>query len=1020
MKQIRIGKIVLTDAGEWNSTTGYPILAYVRHNGDGWWSFKANINSEPSKGNPNWVQATNVQEFINALRQATTDAQEITEICRAAEELRNTAEQQRNAKEATRNTAEQQRVHSEAERQSAEAERVAHETVRDARELDRVNAEKTRNKRYEDAEAERDTKYTQAEATRNAAFSTAEAERNTGENARKQQEQQRQEKEEQREQTFSNNMAKVNNAVTLANNAASKAEGVIADADAAVKKANAAAKTATDAAATVAPEVAKIQPAIQQMQQTFNTNEAQRESTAAVHRQQEDAVFQSKETQRDAAVEEATKVSGKVQQQEEKLSELNRDFGHYVQRPDVTLEVVYSGKRFNNKGELIADAQWNVGRLGAVERGLLYELLMGSEDNMVLGTALFVSHTVETYQSSSRDVYTPVYSALGTKLPISTYAVLWAGENYTDLLVSFRNDVEGANVMKVAEWGIFKSIATQYSNMQAKLDLKSFADGYYSGMRVGTADNLASRGEATEEEIMFRKAGGSNTIESGSANVTSIKGKTLVWNQLVKDGFSKKELTPDATYKYIQYQTKSFVTNHKYLVHAIIKSNIGSQHVVALSDFSAITFVSQSDSEQLYTRIVTIPDDKIINATLRIWNTNQESIGKPYSCKEIYCINLTQMFGEGNEPSTYEEFLERAPKVAAPYAYNEGELVNMCAEGIKTVGFNLWDESAEKGYRLGGDGLPFADNEYSCSDYIHITKAAYYIALSAGTGGNLSCYCLYDKDKNFISRSSFGIPPSIVNLSDAYIRFCYKTSEKEGVRFNYSDPKKNGTYEPYWESVRSWKDTLTKYFPDGLKRAGSAYDEFGGKKSVKRIGKYTFLPNTPYRVASWHSTSFQIYIDYATNYINAKAGGKALSLLGVVNSGEVYNGKNGIGTSMDRLVIHIDGIDTPEAMTEYINTTLIGTEIYYELAEPEVYEYDELNMSYKVDVGGTEEIVVADGKSSTSMPASVVYGIDAYGTIMSNKSRVAALEQKPAASLTADEVTKLRALINVQPTNLDE
>lgn len=176
---------------------------------------------------------------------------------------------------------------------------------------------------------------------------------------------------------------------------------------------------------------------------------------------------------------------------------INRDFGRYVQRPDVTLTPVFTGKRFNSEGELVTDSNWNVGRFGAVERGLLYELYMGSEDKMVLGTALFVSHTVERVGSRDKDVYTPVFSAAGVSLPVSSYTVLWASEDYEDLLVSYRNDVDGASVMKVAEWGIFKSVATQFANLNARVDLKSFADGYYQGMRVGIADALANITGAT-------------------------------------------------------------------------------------------------------------------------------------------------------------------------------------------------------------------------------------------------------------------------------------------------------------------------------------------------------------------------------------------------------------------------------------------------------------------------------------------------------------------------------------------
>ena len=36
MRQIKIGKVILTDGGAWNAQTAYTKLTYVTYNGDGW------------------------------------------------------------------------------------------------------------------------------------------------------------------------------------------------------------------------------------------------------------------------------------------------------------------------------------------------------------------------------------------------------------------------------------------------------------------------------------------------------------------------------------------------------------------------------------------------------------------------------------------------------------------------------------------------------------------------------------------------------------------------------------------------------------------------------------------------------------------------------------------------------------------------------------------------------------------------------------------------------------------------
>ena len=58
-------------------------------------------------------------------------------------------------------------------------------------------------------------------------------------------------------------------------------------------------------------------------------------------------------------------------------------------------------------------------------------------------------------------------------------------------------------------------------------------------------------------------------------------------------------------------------------------------------------------------------------------------------------VDLTLMFGSGNEPSTVEEFEALFPE--AYYPYNAGELISNNAEAVESVGFNLWDEEYEVG-----------------------------------------------------------------------------------------------------------------------------------------------------------------------------------------------------------------------------------------------------------------------------------------------------------------------------------
>ncbi len=88
-------------------------------------------------------------------------------------------------------------------------------------------------------------------------------------------------------------------------------------------------------------------------------------------------------------------------------------------------------------------------------------------------------------------------------------------------------------------------------------------------------------------------------------------------------------------------------------------------------------------------------------------------------------IDLTQMFGAGNEPSTYEEFVARKPQVADEYTYNEGEVINFTAESIGVTGRNLFKGDWQKGV-VNSAGKIVATNNYSYVLMNVIPETQYY------------------------------------------------------------------------------------------------------------------------------------------------------------------------------------------------------------------------------------------------------------------------------------------------------
>lgn len=438
-----------------------------------------------------------------------------------------------------------------------------------------------------------------------------------------------------------------------------------------------------------------------------------------------------------------------VEEAKNGVAALERDLGQYAELPSVAMTAETTGKYINADGEFVDDADFNIAAIGAVIVGNTYELYMGSTANMKMGVALFVARIKTTTTSGTERIeYVPLFSAMSTDIPTSGYICFEAMEAYSDVLVCYRADVPEAATLRVRRYGTKASIATQINNLRKKVDLKSFADGYYESMRVGTADNLTSKGDATEEVIMSRKAGGDNQIEDGSASIKRIKGNSFVLNQSigsdtpwypVNGTITKTGISISYTYTAVgdenlnqnRLALNTFISNaHKYLIYFQLTTSKEGASYLTFYDTKVYT-----DKQSYTAKIGVNKIAAILTATgtgrsdLRLGLPAKKTInvGDTVSIEDIMLLDLTQMFGSGNEPKTPDDFAKRLGYSSindVPYIpYNAGELVSSFAEGIKTtdtegkVSERKWSETLKKYFP---DGLKSVG---SVNDEITPTKA---------------------------------------------------------------------------------------------------------------------------------------------------------------------------------------------------------------------------------------------------------------------------------------------------------
>ena len=510
---------------------------------------------------------------------------------------------------------------------------------------------------------------------------------------------------------------------------------------------------------------------------------------------------------------------------------------------------------------------------------------------------------------------------------------------------------------------------------------KADKDGYYPSMSVGMADNLVGRGDVQDAHINFRPSAGAGTnITDGAARIKAIKGNSVVWNQLRFDEIVGNEYT----YHEVEHSGKSLsiggavqnyatlrvgqtaILNHYYYIGCeVINNDFAIASICSNSQQMLIDALLLSNSGFCETIVKKNTEHASIN-TWRFVIADAEYNDKYATLDNLVIIDLTKMFGAGNEPTTIEQYNERKPMNIDEYAYNEGEIISVKVDALKSVGDNAYNtKSTPKSARVIG-GLAY-----------EITLDGEYVTPEMAT---------VSFDYGDIDKEDIEVVP---NENNEYIfpenGKIYVDGYGEGaivcVCIKHSYPKHSQFYEENTKDL-SWIADIeyegAALFPKGLRSAGSAYDEIYFDRTtkkweaVKRIGEVDLGSLKWYKQTSGNnttrfytpSTSFAPKPVAATNQIANFTCSKYIT----TTADKTYMANGCISLSAPDsynpygLLYVYDAAQVNSTGDEF-KTALDGVMLYYELAEPIVVELDfptaETNMDYLVWDFGTEEAIAS-------------------------------------------------------------
>lgn len=380
-------------------------------------------------------------------------------------------------------------------------------------------------------------------------------------------------------------------------------------------------------------------------------------------------------------------------------------------------------------------------------------------------------------------------------------------------------------------------------------------DGYYSTLVAGAAENLVGRGSVGAGYIR-RKTGGGTDVGDGTALIKVLKGRSVVWNQIVNGAFESLSgwqnqgitsrvndgvvtITKNGTSASYLQATYSVISDHKYY-YAGTLAYTGSSGNARISigfrkqDSAGVGMLYVYSSDKQRVSGVIVPEDAV-RFTIRI-TPNSADIGETGTAESVMLVDLTMMFGAGNEPATAEEFEALFP--LAYYEQNAGAIINNKATGIETIGFNQWDEQWElgtynqtTGRKTTSEKAIRSKNRQRC-----LPDTQYYVKTPTRL-----IVCFYDAEQKYLSSVDNVTAGFTSPMGACYFAFCtYNndnvTTYNNDICINFSDSARNGEYQPYWKNVLNLLiPTLTGkkdgtgesviVCPDGMRQAGSTRDE---------------------------------------------------------------------------------------------------------------------------------------------------------------------------------------------------
>lgn len=452
-----------------------------------------------------------------------------------------------------------------------------------------------------------------------------------------------------------------------------------------------------------------------------------------------------------------------------------------------------------------------------------------------------------------------------------------------------------------------------------------------------------------------------DTSQDEFASINSIRGNTLVWNQLWDETMIPSDSNIYSSNTYTSNGitfTKNGDGSISVVGTATADANvkIGTRDTIGLLDFKHLikgsiggTYIQYSGfyvpnegairnaSASYYNMWVSVPSGTVISTAVKVY-------------PQIF--NLDKMFGT-NIP-TLDEFKALFP--LPNYVRDQGSLLSFNGTGIKTVGKNLLDESTiQNGYYSQFDGSIVSSANYRVFE-VYLLKGTYTISTSE------SFYYLryWDGENHSINASNTSYTFTL--SENATVLFCMRKADSSAIGSFNMQVEFGSTatsYEPYTENTTTLP--ISTYFPTGMKSAGSVYDELTPTKAITRVGLITLNGSEAWAKANVTNPNGNCFeLNYSVPFKGWGSGGRDSAVSNLFTKASSAGNQqteanntfwwNNARTGL-RVVCSASTADEFKALLQSTPLQIQG-----ELATPSEQDISE-DLTYPVYAGGTEQLL---------------------------------------------------------------